>query len=475
VSLFDADDYLTLADEPAEPAPQPNDETGDPVVALLDELPADATEAQVDAVLEEVALIEQGPIVAEPEFEREIEPEAQEPSVTQELPAHEPAVTNESPVTQESRVTHESPAADVPVVRAPSVDQLWDGLVFQDSAVSALRAAERNPVHAYLLLGLAGNGTLRAATSFAAALLCPRGGCGECGVCSRVLHRSYPDVVVVEREGASISVDQAREIIRLALRSPVEGDRKVLILTDFHLVTNAGPTLLKIIEEPPPSTIFLILADHLPPELITIASRCVQVPFTNPTSAQIISALIARDVPVDRAERVAEASGGQLDRAELLATDEHLAARLAFWSMLPSRLDGSGAAVVSLCAEAVMLLDGAAIGPLEARQAAEAEALEARIEQTGTRGAGGQRKELADRHKREVKRLRDDELRLGLSVLLRRYRTALVRNEVDGPSAVGALEAISTLNEHLDRNPNVNLALSALLLKLPTLSAPSAV
>jgi DNA polymerase III subunit delta' len=234
-------------------------------------------------------------------------------------------------------------------------------------------------------------------------------------------------------------------------------------------VTNAGPTLLKIIEEPPESTVFVILADHLPPELVTIASRCVQIPFVNPTQQQIESALISDGVDADRAARVADASGGQLERALLLATDEQLASRLSFWEMIPARLDGTGAAVSALSGQALMMLDHAAVGPLEARQAAEAAALEARIEQTGTRGAIGQRKELTERHKRELKRLRDDELRLGLSVLLRRYRAALINQTLDDTAALNALNAINGAHEHLERNPNLGLLLPALFLKLPKL------
>ena len=144
--------------------------------------------------------------------------------------------------------------------RNRSVDALWELVIGQGSTVETLRSAAQQPVHAYLFVGPPGGGKVRAALAFAASVLCPRGGCGECDICRRALNQTHPDLLNVEREGASISVDQAREIIRLALRSPVEGARKVLILNDFHLVTNAGPTLLKIIEEPPPSTIFLVLA-----------------------------------------------------------------------------------------------------------------------------------------------------------------------------------------------------------------------
>src|SRR4051812_26976492 len=109
---------------------------------------------------------------------------------------------------------------------APTPGRVFDRLVGQERAVAQLRAAARSPVHAYLLVGPPGGGKRPAARAFAAALLCPHGGCGECDICRRVLADVHPDVAVVEREGAYISVAQAREIQRLALRTPNEGHRK---------------------------------------------------------------------------------------------------------------------------------------------------------------------------------------------------------------------------------------------------------
>jgi DNA polymerase-3 subunit delta' len=192
-------------------------------------------------------------------------------------------------------------------------------------------------VHAYLFLGPPGSGKRDAARAFAAALLCPNGGDGTCEVCERVLRGVHPDVVVVERSGPYITVDQAREIVRLAMRSPNEGQRKVLVLTDFHLVKEAAPTLLKVIEEPPASTVFVVLADHIPPELETIASRCVRIDFRAIARDQLVDTLVAEGVERHSAEEAAEAAGGRLDRARLLASDPDLAARRKAWRDVPRR------------------------------------------------------------------------------------------------------------------------------------------
>jgi len=344
---------------------------------------------------------------------------------------------------------------------------VFGAVVGQTGAVAQLRAASRAPVHAYLLVGPPGAGKRTAARAFAAALLCPRSGCGACDVCVRALAEVHPDLVVVEREGPSISMPQAREIRRLALRTPNEGGRKVLVLTDFHLVSDAGPALLKVIEEPPPSTVFVILADHMPPELVTIASRCVQIGFRGIDPLLLIQLLVAEGIEPVVAEEVARASGGRLDRARLLASDRGFGARREAWRTLPFRLDGTGAMVAVLAAELVELLGAAAVEPLRARHAAELAALEARVERSGERGAG--RASLADRHKRELRRLRTDELRFGLGTLAECYRDALVARAADTRACVAAVEALQNTAEALVRNPKEDLLLQALLLRLPPL------
>ncbi|MEW6154310.1 MAG: DNA polymerase III subunit delta' [Actinomycetota bacterium] len=359
--------------------------------------------------------------------------------------------------------------------------RVFGTLVGQARAVNALRAAARAPVHAYLFVGPPGGGKRPAARAFAAAVMCPQGGCGQCETCRRVLADVHPDVVTVERDGAYISVGQAREIQRLAMRTPNEGHRKVLVLNDFHLVREAGPTLLKVIEEPPPSTIFLVLADHLPPELVTIASRCVRIEFGRLSQHEIEAALVAEGVGPDRAAEAAEAAEGRLDRARILASDPGLEDRRRLWRSVPARLDGTGATVSRLAGELVVMLGSAAVGPLEARHAEERAALEARIERSGERGGG--RKLLVERQRRELRRLRADELRYGLAVLAGTYRDALAAGVVEatafeGPGPARARELAASVDalqdaaEAIVRNPSESLFLQALLLRLAPLGRP---
>jgi DNA polymerase III subunit delta' len=363
------------------------------------------------------------------------------------------------------------------------VTELYAEVLGQDAAVRALKAAARRPVHAYLLAGPPGTGKRAAAASFTASLLCPQGGDGTCDVCRRVLAGIHPDMVVVEREGPFITVDTAREIGRMAARSPVEGDRKVLVLNDFHLVREAGPALLKTIEEPPKSTIFVVLAEFIPAELVTIASRCVRIDFS-PLSPAVISEALRHDgVERGLADQLAEVADGRLDRARLLAGDPEFVVRRQTWMDIPSRLDGSGATAARLAAEVVDLLDRsvAPLRTMQDQQTVELEARNARMNEINGKTAGGARaakagfKDLEERHKRELRRQRTDELKAGLAALAGVYRDRLAAGGPGGAEAIEAVRLIQELAVNLAYNPNEVLQLQALLFALSRIPATLAV
>lgn len=340
--------------------------------------------------------------------------------------------------------------------------------------MAALRAATA-PVHAYLFVGPPGVGKRAAARSFAAQLLCPSGGDGTCSSCRRALAEAHPDLVVVEREGAFVTVEQAHAVTRLAARSPTEGGRKVLVLPDLHLVRDAGPALLKTVEEPPAGTVFVLLAEFVAPELVTIASRCVRVDFSPLSPERVAEALVAEGTGPGLAAGAAAAAGGRLDRARLLVSDPAFAARQALWRSVPDRLDGTGAAVAQLVDELVASLD-AAVEPLAARQAAEVAEAEGSPTPTGRRSrrtrapaaSAGRTaaKEVDERHKRELRRHRTDELRSGLGALGGHYRDLLVAG-ADPRPCLDALAALTSSAGALARNPNETLLLQSLLLRLP--------
>ena len=344
---------------------------------------------------------------------------------------------------------------------------LYAGVVAQERAVAQLTGAAASPVHAYLLVGPPGTGKRTAARSFAASLLCPEGGCGVCDHCVRALRGTHPDVIVHERTGPYITVDDAREIGRLAALGPVEGRRKVLVLVDFHLVEKAAPALLKTVEEPPATTVFVILAEHVPLELVTIASRSVRVDFVPVAPERIAEVLVAEGVEPELAAEAAAASGGRPERARLLASDAGFAGRRAAWQAAPAGLDGTGAAAAVLADELLATLE-TVVEPLRARQAAELTELAERSKAYGERP--GERKEMEARHKREERRARTDELRFGLATLAGVYRDRLA-GDGDVARSLAAVEAVADANEALVRNPNVALLVQSLLVRLGRLGA----
>lgn len=353
------------------------------------------------------------------------------------------------------------------------VDDPWDDVIGQEQVVAMLRhAASGDTPHAWLFVGPHGSGKRAAARAFAGDLLAADAaarGDDESAARARALARSeqHPDLIVVERVGAAISKDQAVDIVTRASRSATEGPRKVMVLDEFHLLSaDVAPRLLKTIEEPPPGTFFVVLADELPNELVTIASRCVRVDFARLTAPVVAAKLEAEGLAPERAAEVAAIAGGDLARARLLATDERLALRLAAWRDLPRRLDGSGHTAASAIDDLRAAIDDAE-APLRARQELEVAELNERIERYGQRGSGA--KQLEERHKREVRRLRTDDLRMGLGAVAATYRDEMSVS-ADPSRFVEALEAIQDVAERLVRNPNEELQLLALALRLPSVS-----
>ena len=344
----------------------------------------------------------------------------------------------------------------------------WADVVGQQHAVAQLRAAALSPVHAYLLVGQRGSGKRALARAFGAALLSAGLEGDEAERTVRLtLEGKHPDLHEFERSGPFISAPQADSIVREASRSPVEAPIKVLVLIDFHLVEQAGPKLLKTIEEPSPTTVFVVLAEQVPPELVTIASRCVRIDCDVLTAAEVADALTRGGIDAALAGEVAAVAGSDLDRARLLATDPRFGLRRDAWRAVPDELDGNGATVYRLVADLIGTIKDAQ-APLDARHAEELEALEARVALYGERGAG--RRDLVDRQKREARRHRADELRFGFATIAGRYRDAAAADPArNGPKLAVAVAVLHEANEAIIRNPNEPLLLQSALLRLPLL------
>ncbi|HUY86573.1 MAG TPA: hypothetical protein VMU77_05625 [Acidimicrobiales bacterium] len=345
---------------------------------------------------------------------------------------------------------------------------VWSDVPAQPGAVEQLVGSIGRPVHAYLFVGPAGVGKEEAARAFASALLCKDGGCGICSDCIAVARGRHPDLVSPDRSGAAITVDQARAVAGISVRMPVQSSRMVIILPDFHLVDEAAPALLKTLEEPPATTVFIVLADVVTPRLVTVASRCVEVTFGALGEKQIAEQLLKEGADADQASMAATIANGRLDRARSALADPAVFIRHELWHSMPSRLDSSGACIVKLVDELTQSLDDALEVVVAQQEAAMSEfAQQSKIGHTSTTKA-----DLTQKHRREIRASRNEELRFGLSTLARAYRDRIVATDAFpvGMSGIGrsimAVELIGEATLSLERNPNESLMLQALLVRL---------
>lgn len=342
----------------------------------------------------------------------------------------------------------------------------WHEVVGQPAAVRHLVAASRDPVHAYLLVGPPGSGKRSVARAFAASLLAA-GTADEPARERQVrlaLAEQHPDLRVVEPEGNTFRKADAERLVRHATLAPVEGARKVVVADGCEdMEDEAAGYLLKSVEEPPASTVFVLLTTEVTPELVTIASRCVRVELQSLATDVVVERLVAEGVDPARAGTAAAAAGGDLDRARTLASDDRLALRHQAWREVPQRLDGTGHRAATVVAELQSMI-AEALEPLQQGQLAEIAALDEHIEQYGLRGSG--KKDLEARHRREVRRFRTAELRFGLATLAAAYRDALVAQGARR-SLVDALARIDAAAVSLQRYPNETLLLQSLVANLP--------
>lgn len=215
--------------------------------------------------------------------------------------------------------------------------------------------------HALLFLGKEGYGALPLATAFSQYMVCERRGddaCGECASCRKAAALAHPDIhfsyPVVSRKGAdktistdwivewreflrtnpygnafdwlqcmeaenkqgNISTHECTDIIRKLNLKSFESGYKILVLWMAEYLGKEGNKLLKLIEEPPPDTLFILIAENESAILPTIVSRTQLVRLPPITEADIEHALTSQHKATsEQARQVAIVSGGSYREA----------------------------------------------------------------------------------------------------------------------------------------------------------------
>jgi DNA polymerase-3 subunit delta' len=190
-----------------------------------------------------------------------------------------------------------------------------------------------------LFAGPAGVGKHLTALAVAQALNCTNGSrtvdgsgadaCGTCAACTRIARGVHPDVLFVSpSENGNIKIEPVRDAIDRAQYRPFEGRRRVVIIDDADaLITPAQNALLKTLEEPTPSSVFILVTARPDMLLPTVLSRCPQLRFRPLAVADIVSALMARGRGEAEARAVAATAGGSLGQALQMSADELVQSR----------------------------------------------------------------------------------------------------------------------------------------------------
>lgn len=191
-----------------------------------------------------------------------------------------------------------------------------------------------------LLVGPAGVGKYLVGRAVASTLNClsptrdphhfPIDACGQCRACDRVARGLHVDVLTLEPDDRGlIRIDVVRDALERTGYRPFEGRRRVVLIRDAHgLDVAAQNACLKALEEPPPSTVF-VLTTSVPAQLLpTVRSRCMRLAFGRLTE-QDVQAVLTRDhdITADDARSLAALADGSVGQALSLGSTDWMVLR----------------------------------------------------------------------------------------------------------------------------------------------------
>jgi DNA polymerase III subunit delta' len=204
-----------------------------------------------------------------------------------------------------------------------------------DEVIKKLRTAVTagNLAPTLIFVGPSGVGKRKVAIGLAQLLVCTQPAlgfaCGKCGPCIRIENRQSESLLEIEPQGASIKIEQTRQVIKFISLAQV-GEARVIIFNDAHLLNaQAANSLLKSLEEPPPATWFILVAPTASAILPTLRSRAQIVRFGT------LAREVIADLSASGPEWAIESAMGRMDLIEELGKEEVVELRakaFEFWS-----------------------------------------------------------------------------------------------------------------------------------------------
>lgn len=178
--------------------------------------------------------------------------------------------------------------------------------------------------HALLFYGMGGIGKKMLALHFAKTFLCKSTSKKPCGICEScrlmdIENNSFahPDfyLLTAEEAGKDIKIEQVKEMAKQAAFAPVLSEHKVCIIDDAGQMTaEAANSLLKLLEEPPPGWLFILITQQAERLLPTVLSRVVRLRFDAPDTSAVRQILKAKGI-TQNAQVLAALAGGSPGRA----------------------------------------------------------------------------------------------------------------------------------------------------------------
>jgi DNA polymerase III subunit delta' len=305
--------------------------------------------------------------------------------------------------------------------------------------------------HGYLIVGAESVGKETLAVAFAMALNClheevAARPCGECRSCRKILSGSHPDMLYSQQDAntGALKIEELRSVAGKLSLKPFEARYRIAIFRNFDKAQpRAQDALLKTLEEPPPYAVLILLTPSIEPILPTITSRS-QVLHLRPAAAETVYDVLRTHAQADdqTAWLLARLSGGRIGWAlQALRNPDLLEQRTAALDLLEGTLGKNRAGRFDLAED--LSKDKASLAPLLGLWQTYWRDLLLLTENSGIEPANADRMDT-----------------------LRR-----LASRVSPEKALGALNATSTMLDHLTTNANVRLALEVMFLDYPGLAS----